>query len=92
MEKKKHKRFSVKDFENAEFEYPVLEILLCGGKPLWNINDGTKKRKQSIKKILKRLRDEHARSLEDEQVGPIDAGVLLGALSLVAGLLDEATE
>jgi len=70
-------------------DYKMLERLTCSGqKPLWDVNAPKNERIKAIKKVYKQLKAEHISACNDNDVGDIDCGVLLGALNLVERLLD----
>lgn len=69
-------------------DYKMIERLTCVGQaPLWDITAPFEERLKAIKKVREELKTEHKEACDDGNVGPVDAGVLLGALNLVEGLL-----
>ena len=71
---------------------PILDTLVSTPTPpntsaLWNIRAPLQKREAQIRKVRDALEEEHRYSLEQDAFSAVDAGVILGALSLVAGLL-----
>lgn len=69
-------------------EPDMIERLTCSGqKPLWDLAAFFPQRIKDIKKVRDQLKVEHEAACNDDGVGDVDAGVLLGALNLVEGLL-----
>lgn len=74
-------------------ELPILDALISTPTPpntsaLWDIRAPLQEREAQIRKVHAALLEEHHYSLEQDAISAVDAGVLLGALNLVAGLLE----
>lgn len=71
-------------------DYEMIEKLTCVGHgPLWDIKAPFEERVEAMKKVRDALKAEHDDACNDDDVGPVDTGVLLGALNLVEGLLQD---
>ena len=66
----------------------MLDALLCA-KKLWNYKSNPQVQKKALRRVHKRIEKEHEYMLEHEPVDEFHACVLLGALNLVKGLLEE---
>lgn len=72
-------------------EYERLDDLICANRPpLWDIRLPFKQRVQQILRVREEIRAEWAAACEDDDIGSIDTGVLLGALNLITDLLKGA--
>ena len=73
---------------NPDREMPMLEALLAG-KKLWKIGATLRERKTEMHKIHECIKEEHQYMLDHEPQDQFHACVLLGALNLIGGLLDD---
>lgn len=76
---------------SAEPSMPRLDDLICG-RPLWHPKLRFEARVKAMKKVHAELEAEHAYLLETEPGDEFHACTLLGAMNLVEGLLDLATD
>jgi hypothetical protein len=70
---------------------PMLDALLEGRK-LWDISKEKDSQKRSIGRLRSSMRDELDYMLDREPTDEFHANILLGALNLVSGLLDDDDE
>lgn len=71
-------------------EYERLNDLICANRsPLWDERQPLELRLSRMCLVRDELNAEWQSALDDDDVGAIDTGVLLGGLELVTGLLSE---
>jgi len=69
-------------------DFPRLDDLLCG-RPLLDLRDGVEFNRRKLERLHKEIELEHNRM---DELSAVDAGVLLGALNFIDGLLIKLRE